>query len=222
MQAHWGKEQRKRLNERFHTHQHLKRGQKNVFSKRKTHQRGRRRVKRRELHKEKGKHCNMNNSVWCCRWSRYEKGQDFGVGDCIAIENLPWCFCSFSEVARAAVSSGLRNERMLRKWRQGLQTTLSKHCFFFPPSIGGIVVKNSPANAWTVGDVGSVPGLGSSPGEGNGNPLQFSCLGIPVDRGAWWATAYGVARARQDLVTKPLPPYSSPWWLHQFTFPSAE
>ena len=52
------------------------------------------------------------------------------------------------------------------------------------------MVKNRPANA---GDVGSIPGLGRSPGEGNGNPLQYSCLGNPTDRGAWWNTVHGVA-----------------------------
>ena len=56
---------------------------------------------------------------------------------------------------------------------------------------GGSVVKNLPANA---GDVGSIPGLGRSPGEGNGNPIQYSCLGNPVDGGDWWATVYGVAK----------------------------
>ena len=50
---------------------------------------------------------------------------------------------------------------------------------------GGSVVKNPPAKA---GDVDSVPGLGRSPGEGNGNPLQYSCLENPLDRGTWWAT----------------------------------
>ena len=55
---------------------------------------------------------------------------------------------------------------------------------------GGSVVKNLPANA---GDVGSILGLERSPGEGNGNPLQYSCLGNPMDRGAWWATVHGVA-----------------------------
>ena len=56
---------------------------------------------------------------------------------------------------------------------------------------GDSVVKNLPASA---GDVGLIPGLGRSPGEGNGNPLQHSCLGNPMDRGAWWATVYGVAK----------------------------
>ena len=64
---------------------------------------------------------------------------------------------------------------------------------------GGSVVKNLPANAE---DVDSIPGLGRSPGEGSGNPLKHSCLGNPMDRGAWWATVHGVARVGHDLVMK--------------------
>ena len=56
---------------------------------------------------------------------------------------------------------------------------------------GGAVVKNLAANA---GDRGSIPGSGRSPGEGNGNPLQYSCLGNPVDRGTWRVTVHGVAK----------------------------
>ena len=56
---------------------------------------------------------------------------------------------------------------------------------------GGSVVENPPANA---GDVGSFPGSGRSPREGNGNPLQYSCLENPTDKGAWWATVHGVAK----------------------------
>ena len=56
---------------------------------------------------------------------------------------------------------------------------------------GGSEVKASTSN---VGDPGSVPGSGRSPGEGNGNPLQYSCLGNPMDRGAWWTTVHGVAK----------------------------
>jgi len=55
---------------------------------------------------------------------------------------------------------------------------------------GGSVVNNLPANA---GDRGLIPGSGRSLGEGNGNPLQYSCLGNPTDRVAWWATVYEVA-----------------------------
>ena len=54
-----------------------------------------------------------------------------------------------------------------------------------------LVVKNSPANAEEVRDLGSIPGLGRSPGGGHGNPLQYSCLENPIDRGAWWATVHG-------------------------------
>ena len=50
---------------------------------------------------------------------------------------------------------------------------------------GGTVVKNPPANAGDTGDTGSIPGSGRSSGEGNGNPLQYSCLENPVDRGVW-------------------------------------
>ena len=56
---------------------------------------------------------------------------------------------------------------------------------------GDPVVKNLPANAGDTGDVGSIPGSGRSPGVGNDNPLQYSCLENPMDRGAWWATVHG-------------------------------
>ena len=58
---------------------------------------------------------------------------------------------------------------------------------------GDAMVKNMPANAE---DAGSISGSGRSPGEGNGNPLQYFCLGNPVDRGAWQATVHGVTRSR--------------------------
>ena len=53
------------------------------------------------------------------------------------------------------------------------------------------MVKNPPAN---VGDAGSIPGSGRSPGEGNGNALPYSCLGNPMDRGAWQAVVHGVTK----------------------------
>ena len=61
------------------------------------------------------------------------------------------------------------------------------------------MVKNLPAN---VGDASLIPGSGRSPGEGDGNLLQYSCLENPKDRGAWGATVHGVARVGHDLVTK--------------------
>ena len=57
-----------------------------------------------------------------------------------------------------------------------------------------LVVKNPPAKAGDIRDTGSVPGLGRSPGEGNGNPLQYSCLEYPMDTGAWQAAVYTVRK----------------------------
>ena len=61
---------------------------------------------------------------------------------------------------------------------------------------GGSVVKNPPANA---GDTGSIPGWERSPGGEHGNPLQYSCLGSPMDRGAWRATVHGIAKVQTQL-----------------------
>ena len=57
---------------------------------------------------------------------------------------------------------------------------------------------DSKESAFNAGELGSVPGLGRSPGEGNGNPLQDACLENPMDRGAWWATVHGSQRVRHD------------------------
>ena len=59
----------------------------------------------------------------------------------------------------------------------------------------GPVVKNLPASAGGAGDMGSIPGLGSSYGGENGNPLQYSCLENPMDRRAWWAAVHGAAKS---------------------------
>ena len=67
-------------------------------------------------------------------------------------------------------------------------------CLGFPHSSVG---KEFACNAE---DLGSIPGSGRSLGEGNGNPLQYSCLENPMDRGAWQATVHGVARVRHDLA----------------------
>ena len=57
-------------------------------------------------------------------------------------------------------------------------------------------VKKLPANPGDTGVAGSIPGLEGSPGGGNGNPLQYSCLRNPTDRGAWWTTVYGVLKSQ--------------------------
>ena len=60
---------------------------------------------------------------------------------------------------------------------------------------GGTVIKNLPASAGDTGDMGPIPGLGRSPGVGNGNLLQYSCLENPMDREAWWFTVHGVPKS---------------------------
>ena len=79
-----------------------------------------------------------------------------------------------------------------------------KICFFLTlftyiyawTSPGG---SDGKASVYNAGDPGSSPGLGRSPGEGNGNPLQYSCLENPMDRGAWQATVYGIAKSQSRL-----------------------
>ena len=66
-------------------------------------------------------------------------------------------------------------------------------------STGGSEVKVSASNA---GNPGSIPGSGRSPGEGNGNPLQYSCLENPMDRGAWRATVHGVSKSQTQLTVQ--------------------
>ena len=72
-------------------------------------------------------------------------------------------------------------------------TYIHTYIYDFP---GGSEVKASACN---VGDLGSIPGSGRSPGEGNGNSLQYSCLENPMDRGAWWATVHGVTKSWTQL-----------------------
>ena len=59
-----------------------------------------------------------------------------------------------------------------------------------------LVVKNPPANAGGVRDEGLIPGSGRYPGEGNGTPLQYSCLENPTNKGAWWAVVCGIAKSQ--------------------------
>ena len=70
-----------------------------------------------------------------------------------------------------------------------------KYLLIYPITWASLVSSVSKESAYSAGDLGSIPGLGRSPGEGNGNPLQHSCLENPTDRGAWWASVHGVAKS---------------------------
>ena len=90
------------------------------------------------------------------------------------------------------------------------------NCFLPSSSVGfphGSVVKNPPANRRRRYE-GLIPRSRRSLGEGKGNPVQYSCLGNPMDRGAWPATVHGVARVQHNLATKATPPTT--WLLWEF------
>ena len=112
------------------------------------------------------------------------------------ISNLCVCVCICVCVCER------ETESLREKNKGGLQEKLVcllvfSHIEGFPHSSVG---KESACNA---GDLSSIPGLGRSPGEGNGNPLQYSCLENLTDRGAWQATVDGVSIVEHDLATKP-------------------
>ena len=87
---------------------------------------------------------------------------------------------------------GLEEGRGQREFQALLRST-------FPEVV--IVVKNTPANPGDTRDASSTPGSGRSPGEDNGNPLQYSCLENPMDRGAWWGAVHRVPESDMTEVT---------------------
>ena len=97
------------------------------------------------------------------------------------------------EAWHAAVHGVAKSRTWLSNW-----TEQKRH---LPPASGG---SDRKAPVYNAEDRGSIPGSGRSPGQGNGNPLQYYCLENPMDRGAWWATVHGVAKSRT--------------WLSDFTF----
>ena len=76
---------------------------------------------------------------------------------------------------------------------------MTQWCLVHPTLCGFPGGSDNKESACNVGDLGSIPGLGRSPGEGNGYPLQYSCLGNNMDRGAWWATVHGITKSRTQL-----------------------
>ena len=76
------------------------------------------------------------------------------------------------------------------------KTSITPFLILLGASQVALVIKNFPANAGDTRDVDPVPPWGRSPGEGSGNPLQYSCLEYPMDRGAWRATVHGVSKSQ--------------------------
>ena len=115
----------------------------------------------------------------------------------------PWT-CGWTPPRNESLQASKWEERFCvkraEKGKEWLVPQPSLHCFRLSGIQGfpdGSVTKESTCNAGDTGDVGLIPGSGRSPAEGNGNPLQYSSLGNPRDRGAWRATVHGVAKSRQ-------------------------
>ena len=96
----------------------------------------------------------------------------------------------------AGVEPSFRLERQVRPIMHDLPSQVKSGYSALWASQVVLVAKNLPANAEDVRDMGSIPGLGRSPGGGHSNPLQYSCLENPLDRGAWRATINRVAKSR--------------------------
>ena len=98
-------------------------------------------------------------------------------------------------------------DKKLFWWLSFLQTFkmfiyLSTFILYWSLYFGGLLGDSySKESAYNAGDLGSIPGSERSPGGGNGNPLQYSCLGNPMDRGPWWATVHGVVTVRHYWAT---------------------
>jgi len=99
-------------------------------------------------------------------------------------------------------ASPINTLRWTKKGRKELWS--SSYIYTYMGFPGGSAGRNLPVSA---GDMGSIPRLGRSLGKGNGNPLQYSCLGSPMDRGAWQATVHEVSGVEHNLATKPPSPY---------------
>ena len=121
---------------------------------------------------------------------------------CVSVQLQFWCVCIYFKsnanhinIIRERIEKSLLHKTIWispRSWINEMELiwTDLKESKGVPD---GSVVKNPPANA---GDVGSIPGSGRSAGEGDGKPLQYSCLGNPMNRGAWQATVHVVAKSQ--------------------------
>ena len=119
------------------------------------------------------------------------------TGHCIITSNINFCL-SLPLVTKVS-NQIFRINRILQI--HIFMYLMKKFIFFSGGFSGGSVVKNPPVSA---GDMGSIPGLRRSPGEGNGNSLQHPCLGNPMDKRTWWATynPHGCKSVSPDLATK--------------------
>ena len=136
-----------------------------------------------------------SNSSSATSWLR-----DMGEAPYLPSLSLPMCKMRVIAVPASWGCCELENcpaRYMLREsWSQQSVRKLKLYKHRALQTLGFPHSSVSKESACSAGDPGSIPGLGRSPREGNGNPLQYSCLENSMDRGAWWATAHGVAKSR--------------------------
>ena len=132
-----------------------------------------------------------NEAVLCIRWPKY-----WSFSFNISPSNEHPGLISFRMVWLDPFAVQRTVKSLLQ--HHGSKASIIPHSAFFPWGFsGGSEVKTSAYNA---GDLGLIPGLGGSPGEGKGNPLQYSCLENPMNGGAWWATIHGVTKSQFSSV----------------------
>ena len=143
--------------------------------------------------------CSMSSSH-CCFLTCIQVSQEAGQG--------VWYSHLFKNFSQFVVTHTVKGFGVVNK-TENCYCLDRKLCWFLPNTQnlmqvidsgfpGGSEVK---ASAWNAGDLGSISGSGRSPGEGNGTPLQYSCLENPMDRGAWWLQSIGSQRVGHDWVT---------------------
>ena len=130
--------------------------------------------------------------VWLCCLECH--GQVHCVVNSSCLGSLPWFWAASSWCSefRTQWSRCFSSQAFVPS---SLETTPS---LLFGDQVA-LVVKSLPTSAGDIRDVGLIPGLGRSSGRGHGNPLQYSCLENPMNRGAWWATVHGVAKSQTGL-----------------------
>ena len=102
------------------------------------------------------------------------------------------------EVRKCNAEGGSSTQQNLLSIYCVLKCPMYRVLGFPEASQNSLVVKNLPATVGDARNMSSIPGSGRSPGEGNGNPLQYWCLENSMDRGDWWATVHGVTKVGQD------------------------
>ena len=118
---------------------------------------------------------------------------------------LGWCHpCLVMSIPAEAFHTWQCSKPASHQWRVGSVSSSSSFWSLLSPMsnlgcVGCTVVKNPPANAGYIRDVGSIPGLGRSLGGGHGDPLQYPCLENPMDRAAWWAAVHKFTKSQTQL-----------------------